>query len=138
MIWFFFSTVDELMSLAVRAVPSSSNMGFDDNKESATEDKSGTLEKKATLPQESDDEEGSRIGSRQMSESSFYATEDDDNDDENSNTLQLGPQCTLKEQLEKDKVINLFSTILVIWIEFSLSFLLLLFYVGGDRCVSVG
>ncbi|XWS47352.1 hypothetical protein CRYUN_Cryun14cG0145100 [Craigia yunnanensis] len=91
------------MSLAVGAVPRSSNMGFDDNKESATEDKSGTLEKKATLPQESDDEGGGRIGSRQMSESSFYATEDDDNDDENSNTLQLGPQRTLKEQLEKDK-----------------------------------
>ncbi|XP_022769945.1 rho GDP-dissociation inhibitor 1-like [Durio zibethinus] len=93
------------MSLAVGAVPSFSNMGFDDNtdKEEA-EDKNATLEEKATHPQESDDEGGDRIGSRQMSESSLYATDqDDDNDDEQRNTFQLGPQCTLKEQLEKDK-----------------------------------
>ncbi|XP_022727962.1 rho GDP-dissociation inhibitor 1-like [Durio zibethinus] len=92
------------MSLAIGALPSSSNMGFDDNKESAAEDKSGsTPEKNATLPQEIDDEGGDGMGSRQMSESSFYATEDDDNDDEHRNIIQLGPQYTLKEQLEKDK-----------------------------------
>ncbi|XVE78364.1 hypothetical protein DITRI_Ditri13aG0138800 [Diplodiscus trichospermus] len=86
------------MSLTVGAVPSSSNMGFD-------EDKSGASKEKATLPQESDDDgEDKVIGSRQMSESSFYATDqDDDNDDEHRNAFQLGPQCTLKEQLERDK-----------------------------------
>lgn len=40
---------------------------------------------------------------RQMSETSVSAAEDDD-DEENSNKIQLGPQCTLKEQIEKDKV----------------------------------
>ncbi|XVF71793.1 hypothetical protein PTKIN_Ptkin12aG0067700 [Pterospermum kingtungense] len=86
------------MSLAIGAAPSSSNMGFDDNKEAEAE-------KKATHPQESDEEGGERVGtgSRQMSESSFHATEDDDNDDETHNTIQLGSQCSLKEQLEKDK-----------------------------------
>ena len=79
-------------------------MGFDDKDKEEAEDKSGNPEKTATHPPESDDEGGNRMGSRQMSESSFYATEDDDNDDEHRNTFQLGPQCTLKEQLEKDKV----------------------------------
>ncbi|CAN4089984.1 unnamed protein product [Withania somnifera] len=40
--------------------------------------------------------------SRQMSESSMYTTEDED-EDENVSKIELGPQCTLKEQFEKDK-----------------------------------
>ncbi|GMI98547.1 SUPERCENTIPEDE1 [Hibiscus trionum] len=59
-------------------------------------------EKEAT--QESDGEGGAaRLAAVNTSDdSSFYTTDqDDDNDDEN--TLHLGPQCTLKEQLEKDK-----------------------------------
>ncbi|OIW03037.1 hypothetical protein TanjilG_20965 [Lupinus angustifolius] len=40
--------------------------------------------------------------SRQASESSVYAT-DHDEEDEDGNKIELGPQCTLKEQLEKDK-----------------------------------
>ncbi|MBA0791216.1 hypothetical protein Gohar_015808 [Gossypium harknessii] len=52
----------------------------------------------------SEDEGGAaRGGGRQMSDdSSFYTTDqEEDNDDES--TLHLGPQCSLKEQLEKDK-----------------------------------
>lgn len=40
--------------------------------------------------------------SRHMSESSIAATEEDDDDVERK--IDLGPQFTLKEQLEKDKV----------------------------------
>ncbi|XVF21081.1 hypothetical protein REPUB_Repub12eG0059900 [Reevesia pubescens] len=95
------------MSLAVGAVPSSSNMGFEhenkDKEVAANQDKSETHGKRATpQPEESEDEGGVRIGSTQMGdESSFYATDYDD--DEHRNILQLGPQCTLKEQLERDK-----------------------------------
>lgn len=101
-------TVDELMSLAVGAVPSSSKMGFDENKESEAAAAAAAGENKTNHEDSHSDDEiasgGSKVGSRQMSESSFYATEDDDNDDEqHRNAFQLGPQCTLKEQLEKDK-----------------------------------
>lgn len=88
-------TIDGLMSLAVGAVSSSKNMGFDENEEG------GEKSTKQTMPanQEANDE-GERI-SRQMSETSIYTTEEED--DEGSK-LELGPQYTLKEQLEKDKV----------------------------------
>lgn len=62
------------MSLAIEAVSSSTNMG------SETE--------------ENVDEKGS--------ESSIYETEDD-GDDADSHKIELGPQYTLKEQVEKDK-----------------------------------
>ncbi|KAH0969962.1 hypothetical protein GBA52_022118 [Prunus armeniaca] len=39
---------------------------------------------------------------REPSESSMYVTEDDDDDDE-VKKIELGPQCTLKEHIEKDK-----------------------------------
>ena len=42
--------------------------------------------------------------SRQMSESSTVYATDQEEDDEYGAKLQLGPQYTLKEQLEKDKV----------------------------------
>lgn len=90
-------SVDELMSLAVGAVSSSKNMGFDEKKEEAEKSTREIEEAK----QEGDDE-GRKI-SRQMSEASPYATDHEEEDDE-SNKLQLGPQYTLKEQLEKDKV----------------------------------
>ncbi|CAL5342330.1 unnamed protein product [Camellia sinensis] len=79
------------MSLAVGAVSCSNNMGLDENKEGG--EKSGV--------QESGDESELNM-KRNMSDSSFYATEDED-EDEYGNKIQLGPQCTLKEQLEKDK-----------------------------------
>lgn len=89
-------TVDELMSLAVGAVSSSKNMGFDENKEEGEKSTREIEEAK----QEGDDE-GGKI-SRQMSEASLYTTDQEEEDDERSK-LQLGPQYTLKEQLEKDK-----------------------------------
>lgn len=46
--------------------------------------------------------------SRHMSESSIAATEEDDDDVERK--IDLGPQFTLKEQLEKDKVHLFFSS----------------------------
>lgn len=74
------------MSLAVGAVSSSKNMGgFDE------ENKEGGY-------QESGDEREEDIkGSG--SETSLYATDQEEEDA----TIQLGPQYTLKEQLEKDK-----------------------------------
>ncbi|XP_030930374.1 rho GDP-dissociation inhibitor 1 isoform X2 [Quercus robur] len=84
------------MSLAVGAVSSSKNMGFDENKEEGEKSTREIEEAK----QEGDDE-GGKI-SRQMSEASLYTTDQEEEDDERSK-LQLGPQYTLKEQLEKDK-----------------------------------
>ncbi|KAK9689417.1 hypothetical protein RND81_09G058200 [Saponaria officinalis] len=50
---------------------------------------------------ESENEEDSNMSlSRQPSETSLYATEEDD---EELNKLQLGPKCTIKQHLEKDK-----------------------------------
>lgn len=83
---------DDLMSSAVRAVSSSKNMGgFDENKEGG--ERIGV--------QESGDESEGKV-KRSMSESSFYVTEDEE-EDEDGNKIELGPLCTLKEQLEKDK-----------------------------------
>ncbi|GMG98738.1 hypothetical protein Nepgr_000578 [Nepenthes gracilis] len=78
------------MSLFVGAVSSSEIMGFDENKENG--ENSGV--------EKVEEETGKRFG-RQMSETSSYASEDDDDDDERK--FDLGPQFTLKEQLEKDK-----------------------------------
>lgn len=81
-------TVDDLMSLAVGAVSSSKNMGgFDEENKEGGYHESG------------DEREEDIKGSG--SETSFYATDQEEEDDA---TIQLGPQYTLKEQLEKDKV----------------------------------
>lgn len=45
----------------------------------------------------------SRIG-RTPSEASLYTTEGEEDDEDVESKLELGPQRTLKEQLEKDKV----------------------------------
>ncbi|XP_043688776.1 rho GDP-dissociation inhibitor 1-like [Telopea speciosissima] len=92
------------MSLAVGAVSSSKNMGFDESKDS--EEKSHVSESSKNLPPPSPTptEEALREGekyNRQMSETSLYATEEEEDDEERK--IELGPQCTLKEQLEKDK-----------------------------------
>jgi len=50
----------------------------------------------------SGDERGKGKLSRHMSDSSVAATEDDDDDVDKK--IDVGPQFTLKEQLEKDKV----------------------------------
>ncbi|CAN8260085.1 unnamed protein product [Cochlearia groenlandica] len=49
---------------------------------------------------EGTDDEGVGSLGRQMSESSIYATEEEEDDD---SKLQLGPQYTIKEHLDKDK-----------------------------------
>ena len=90
------------MSLAVGAVPSCSkiNMGLGDDKQVAAEDKNKTPRPE----EESEDEGAQKIGGRQRSESSIDATDGDDDDNDEPRHIQLGPQCTLKAQLEKDKV----------------------------------
>ncbi|XP_060212730.1 rho GDP-dissociation inhibitor 1-like [Lycium barbarum] len=69
-------------------------------------DKEGNKGGSATPIVESDSEvehePGEKNVSRQMSESSLYTTEDEE-EDETNNKIELGPQCTLKEQFEKDK-----------------------------------
>lgn len=73
---------------------------MDSNKEG----KGGTATPIAESDSEIEHEHGEKNVSRQMSESSLYTTEDEE-EDENSNKIELGPQCTLKEQFEKDKVL---------------------------------
>lgn len=92
------------MSLSVGAVSSSKSMGFDENKESGGENSSGVLETKTQQHEcggGGDDETEGRIF-RTMSETSLYATEGEEEDEEHYK-LELGPQYSLKEQLEKDK-----------------------------------
>ncbi|CAN6571481.1 hypothetical protein ACFX13_024835 [Malus domestica] len=52
--------------------------------------------------QDDTDNEGVEGIGRQMSETSVSAAEEEE-DEEGSSKIQLGPQCTLKEQIEKDK-----------------------------------
>nr|AFK44995.1 unknown [Lotus japonicus] len=66
-------------------------MGFDDEKKAGEENEEHHHRRSESEPPLS----------RHASESSIYATEDDD--DEVASRIQLGPQCTLKEHLEKDK-----------------------------------
>lgn len=68
----------KLMSLAVGVATSSKDMGFDDNNKG-------------------DGEEGNPVHNPEPE------TEDEDEDDAEAK-IQLGPQCTLKELSEKDKV----------------------------------
>lgn len=95
-------TIDGLlMSLAVGVDSSAKSMGFDDE---SKEEVSETNRPTKTPPNEehcADEPESGGI-SRKMSESSICATEEEDDDEERK--IELGPQYTLKEQLEKDKV----------------------------------
>lgn len=87
------------MSLAVGLYSSSKNkMGFEDkSKETGV---SGEAIPKT--PNEENVNEPSGGLSRHMSENSICATEDEEDDEERK--IELGPQYTLKEQFEKDKV----------------------------------
>jgi len=87
-------TVDELTTFPVGAVSSSKNMGFDENKETGEHSEAKDHEN------ETHKNEGEPV-SRQVSEASIYGTEEEE---EEGSKIQLGPQCTLKEHLEKDKV----------------------------------
>ncbi|PON33048.1 Rho protein GDP-dissociation inhibitor [Parasponia andersonii] len=91
------------MSLAIGVVSSSSSksMGFDDKDNEAGEETKRREEKGLVERENVVDEEPAGMN-RTMSESSIYATEDDE-DDEAGRKIVLGPQFTLKEQLEKDK-----------------------------------
>ncbi|KAF2284839.1 hypothetical protein GH714_031054 [Hevea brasiliensis] len=90
------------MSLAVGAVPSSTtNMELNGNKNEGAEENAGNLETEKSH-HEVGDGSSDKYG-RQMSENSMDATDHEDEDDEEGNKIHLGPQCTLKEQLEKDK-----------------------------------
>ncbi|KAH0681158.1 hypothetical protein KY284_022243 [Solanum tuberosum] len=81
-------------------------MGFDDKNKEGKEESAPVSEGKKGGIADSDSEIEHEVHenkvSRQMSESSMYTTEDED-EDENTNKIELGPQCTLKEQFEKDK-----------------------------------
>lgn len=72
------------MSLAVGAVSSSNNNS-----------------KMGRIDEEDAQKSGDEHVKRSPSEASLYSTDQEDEDDA---TIQLGPQYTLKEQLEKDKV----------------------------------
>ncbi|KAG5252493.1 rho GDP-dissociation inhibitor [Salix suchowensis] len=78
-------------------------MGFDEkNKEEVSETAATT---KHSNEEHNVDEPKSGGISRKMSESSLYGTDQEEEDDEETNErkIELGPQYTLKEQLEKDK-----------------------------------
>lgn len=75
------------MSLAVGVVSSSKSMGFD-NKEGAENIDVSETKSTAKTP---------------ANEGGGDATEDDGEEYEDGK-IELGPQCSLKEQLEKDKV----------------------------------
>ncbi|RVW38849.1 Rho GDP-dissociation inhibitor 1 [Vitis vinifera] len=77
--------------MAVGAVGSSNNMGFDEKMEAG--DKSGALETKT-----SETMSANQVG---VDESSQNAAEEEEEEVERK--IKLGPQFTLKEQLEKDK-----------------------------------
>ncbi|KAG8640518.1 rho GDP-dissociation inhibitor 1 [Manihot esculenta] len=64
-------------------------MGLDGNKSEEAEEKAVDLETETSHHNDG--------------EASMDGTEQEDEDDEVGNKIQLGPQCTLKEQLEKDK-----------------------------------
>lgn len=87
------------MSLAIGVASSSKTMGFDEDKVVGEEGKTEKPEGHYT-DSEIETKEG-RI-SRRMSEASLCTTDDDDDDAEAN--IQLGPQVTLKELAEKDKV----------------------------------
>ncbi|XP_010557776.1 PREDICTED: rho GDP-dissociation inhibitor 1-like [Tarenaya hassleriana] len=92
------------MSVDAGAVSGSRDMGFDEkkNKEGGSTGEETTSE---TAPHhESTDDEAVGSLKREMSESSLYATEEEEEDEAAlGEKLQLGPQYTIKEHLEKDK-----------------------------------
>ncbi|XP_022716197.1 rho GDP-dissociation inhibitor 1-like isoform X1 [Durio zibethinus] len=88
------------MSLAVGEDSSSKNMGFDkDGRDDSEASETKTASKMP--PNEENVEENHAEINRKASESSLCPTEDEYDDEERK--IELGPQCTLKEQFEKDK-----------------------------------
>lgn len=92
------------MSLAFGVVSSSKSMGHEKNNEGEEHcepSKTKTTAKDVENAHEHEHEHERQKGGilRQMSESSIYGTEDEEDE-----KIELGPQYTLKEQFEKDKV----------------------------------
>lgn len=77
-------------------------MGFDENKE---EGKKGKENQEGRKPEgaEEEVETGGRIERKQSESSICDVTEDEDESDVEPK-IELGPQFTIKQQLEKDKV----------------------------------
>lgn len=93
------------MSLAVGIATTSKNMGFEEKKGD------GKSVSEITEKNHPDSQIQAEIGgrvTRKMSDGSPYTTEDEDDDDDNESKIQLGPQCTLKELSEKDKVLSFY------------------------------
>lgn len=94
---------------------SENKMGLDDNVKS-NEDDNNNINNTSRV-EGSDNEEGGTL-SRYMSESSVAATEEEEEDEDRK--IELGPQCTLKEQLEKDKVwFDFFSFVFLVFLSFN-------------------
>lgn len=92
-----------LMSFAIGVNSSSENMGFDENKQGTSANSTEGLNAAVSKDKEMAVVETSREKfARQMSEDSILTTEDDDDEDA-TGKIDLGPQCSLKAQLEKDK-----------------------------------
>ncbi|XP_031279157.1 rho GDP-dissociation inhibitor 1 [Pistacia vera] len=91
------------MSLAVGVDSSSSNMGFDEksNESGGGGGVSGETVTKTPPNEQAKNEPVGGAISRQMSENSISATEDEEEDEDRQ--IELGPLYTLKEQFEKDK-----------------------------------
>ncbi|KAK1378296.1 Rho GDP-dissociation inhibitor 1 [Heracleum sosnowskyi] len=93
------------MSLAVGVSSStctSKNMGFEENKNEGakeSEDKNKIAEAESEMK---NGDSGEEKLTRQMSRSSVDGSDHEEEEDEDGK-LQLGPQCSLKEQFEKDK-----------------------------------
>ncbi|ESQ49239.1 hypothetical protein EUTSA_v10021395mg [Eutrema salsugineum] len=87
------------MSVVSGAVSGSRDMGFDDKNKEGDEGNNTSRPVSSHHHDSTDDEALGSLG-RQMSESSLCATEEEEDDD---SKLQLGPQYTIKEHLEKDK-----------------------------------
>ncbi|CAL0325869.1 unnamed protein product [Lupinus luteus] len=89
------------MSLPIPLLSSTSknNMAFHDHHKHTQGANADTSETKR-IEEESGHEQRTSL-SRKMSESSIAVTEEEDDDVDRK--IELGPQCTLKQQLEKDK-----------------------------------
>ncbi|RWR71861.1 rho GDP-dissociation inhibitor 1 [Cinnamomum micranthum f. kanehirae] len=88
------------MSLTFGALSSTKSMGFDENKEGGAAE-SGIV---SATNAERYDNKGVEKLCRQESEASSCTTEDEEDDEgKGDKEFVLGPQFTLKEQLEKDK-----------------------------------
>ncbi|MED6121726.1 Rab GDP dissociation inhibitor alpha [Stylosanthes scabra] len=90
------------MSVSIGVASNSKSiMGFDGKAKEGSVDDSTTPSRGYESGDEAGGEEGAGTLRRHRSESSIVATEEED--DDHDKKIELGPQCTLKEQLEKDK-----------------------------------